>query len=328
MKNKKVAMIGAGYVGAAAAFSIMLDGIADEIVLVDIDTEKAAGEANDIAHGIEGIANTAVYAGDYSDCCGSSIIIITAGRGRKPGESRMDLAVENMKIIRSVTDSLGRYYNGCPVLMISNPVDILTAGAEHWLGQPGGVVFGSGCILDSSRFRRCIARTVFSGDKAAQAGCAESIDAFVIGEHGDAQIPLWSAVTICGKPAEEYCAEHGIIWNDNVRQAINTETKNMGSSIIKAKGRTDFGIAVCASRIARAVLSDEWYIASVSSTMGTGTEKIRASLSLPSMIGSKGLISRAFVSPDAQEMERFEKSSAAMTDMLKKLYGELEKKIL
>ena len=84
MKNKKVAMIGAGYVGAAAAFSIMLDGIADEIVLVDIDTEKAAGEANDIAHGIKGIANTAVYAGDYSDCCGSSIIIITAGRGRKP----------------------------------------------------------------------------------------------------------------------------------------------------------------------------------------------------------------------------------------------------
>ncbi len=319
MKNKKVAIVGAGFVGASIAFSMMLDNTADEIVLIDIDSNKARGEADDIAHGVEGIANTAVYAGDYSECRDSSLIIITAGRGRQPGESRLDLAAENMKIIHSVTDSLGRYYNGCPVLMISNPVDILTASAEHWLGQPGGVVFGSGCILDSSRFRRCIARAAFPGDHKSQSDCSRNINAFVIGEHGDAQIPLWSSVTISGKSPAEYCAEHDIIWNDDVRQSIYTETKNMGASIIKAKGRTNYGIAVCASRIARAVLNDEHFSASVSSTLCSVTDNIRPSLSLPSVIGGKGIISKAPVSLNTAEKERFEKSAAELTDMLKKL---------
>ena len=319
MKNKKAAIIGAGFVGASAAYSLMLDGTADEIVLIDIDHKKACGEADDIAHGVEGTANAAIYAGAYSDCRDSDIIIITAGRGRLPGESRIDLAAENIKIIRSVTDYVEPYYSGCPILMISNPVDILTASAERLLGTPEGRVFGSGCMLDSSRFRRCIARTVFPSDKARQAGCAESIGAFVIGEHGDAQIPLWSGVSVCGKTAEEYCAEHDIVWNDDVRQAIYRETRNMGSSIIKAKGRTNYGIAVCASRIARAVLDDERFTASVSSTMGLGGDNIRASLSLPYVIGGKGLISGAPLSLSPAEKECFEKSAAGMTEMIKDL---------
>lgn len=319
MENKKVAIIGAGFVGASIAFSMMLDDSADEIALIDIDRQKADGEADDISHGVEGIANTAVYAGDYSDCRGSSLIIITAGRGRLPGESRLDLAAENMKIIRGVTASMERFYNGCPVLMISNPVDILTAGAEHWLGQPEGVIFGSGCSLDSSRFVRCIARNVFPGDKAGQSDCAERIKAFVIGEHGDAQIPLWSGVTVCGKSPAEYCAEHQIIWDDDVRQAIYNETRNMGASIIRAKGRTNYGIAVCAARIARAVLRDEHYIASVSSTMGLCGDKIRPSLSLPSVIGGNGIISRSSVELDSNEAELFEKSAASMTELLGRL---------
>lgn len=319
MENKKAAIIGAGFVGASIAFSMMLDNTADEIVLIDIDSKKSGGEADDIAHGVEGIANSAVYAGDYSDCHGCSIIIITAGRGRLPGESRLDLAAENMKIINSVTSSLGQYYNGCPVLMISNPVDILTSSAEKWLGQPEGTVFGSGCILDSSRFRRCIARTVFPGDKASQAGCNDSIRGFVIGEHGDAQIPLWSSVEVWGKSPLEYCAEHDIMWNDDVRQKIYTETKNMGASIIKAKGRTNYGIAVCASRIARAVLNDEPFSASVSSTMGLENGNIRPSLSLPSVIGGRGVIERVSVSLSSEEKELFEKSAVSMKEMLCKL---------
>ena len=319
MNNKKAAIIGAGFVGASIAFSMMLDNTADEIVLIDIDSKKSGGEADDIAHGVEGIANSAVYAGDYSDCRGCSIIIITAGRGRLPGESRLDLAAENMKIINSVTSSLGQYYNGCPVLMISNPVDILTSSAEKWLGQPEGTVFGSGCILDSSRFRRCIARTVFPGDKVSQAGCNDSIRGFVIGEHGDAQIPLWSSVEVWGKSPLEYCAEHDIMWNDDVRQKIYTETKNMGASIIKAKGRTNYGIAVCASRIARAVLKDEPFSASVSSTMGLENGNIRPSLSLPSVIGGRGVIERVSVSLSSEEKELFEKSADSMKEMLYKL---------
>lgn len=319
MKNRKAAIVGAGFVGASIAYTLMLGNTADEIVLIDIDRKKAQGEADDIAHGVDGIANSSVYAGDYSDCRNSSIIIITAGRGRLPGESRLDLAAENIKIIRSVIASIGQYYNGCPVLMISNPVDILTASAEHLLCQPEGRIFGSGCMLDSSRFRRIIARTVFPGDNLSQTDCAKSINAFVIGEHGDAQIPLWSGVSVCGKSPEKYCEEHDIVWNNDIKQSIYTETKNMGASIIKAKGKTHYGIAVCAARIARAVLEDEQFIASVSSTMGLGTDNIRASLSLPSVIGGQGVLSRVSIDTSPAEKELFEKSTVSMTDMLKKL---------
>ena len=316
MNKKKAAIIGAGFVGASIAFTIMLDNSFDEIVLIDIDEKKAYGEAADISHGVEGIANTAIYAGNFIDCRDCNIIIITAGRGRLPGESRIDLAEENIRIIRNVTDSLGRYYNGCPVLMISNPVDILTASAEHFLGQREGIVFGSGCMLDTSRFKRCIARTVFPNDSINQSECAERINAFVIGEHGDEQIPLWSKVTISGKPADEYCSEHNIPWSKDIRQSISEETKYMGASIIKAKGRTNYGIAVCAARIARAVINDEKYIASVSSTMGIGNSGISASLSLPSVIGNNGISSRISVEMSPSETEIFEKSADGMREIL------------
>ena len=319
MKNKKVSIIGAGFVGASVAYSLMLDNSADETVLIDVDEKKARGEADDIAHGVEGMANTALYAGDYSDIRDSSIIVVTAGRGRLPGESRTDLAAENMKIIRDVAASLSPYYNGCPILMISNPVDILTAGAERLLEAPEGTIFGTGCMLDSSRFKRCISRTVFPEDKAAQSECAERIEGFVIGEHGDSQIPLWSGVTVDGSAADVYCADHGIVWDEAVRQRISDETKKMGAAIIKAKGRTNYGIAVCACRIIRAVLKDECFTASVSSTMGLDAGNIRPSLSLPSVIGRKGVVSRAAVSLDDFEKAAFEKSAAGMRDMLRKL---------
>ncbi len=317
MNKGKAAIVGAGFVGASIAFSLMLDNALDEIVLIDIDKKKAYGEAADIAHGVEDTANADIYAGDFSDCRDCNIIIITAGRGRLPGESRIDLAEENIRIIRSVTDSLGRYYNGCPVLMISNPVDILTASAEHLLGQKEGIVFGSGCMLDSSRFKRCIARAAFPEDHKSQSECGRNINAFVIGEHGDAQIPLWNGVSICGKSADEYFAEHKILWNEVIRQSISNETKNMGASIIKAKGRTNYGIALCAARIARAVVSDEKFIASVSSTMGLGNEDIKASLSLPSVIGREGISSRISVDMSPCEKEIFEKSAEGMKGILR-----------
>ena len=317
MNKKKAAIIGAGFVGASIAFTIMLDNSFDEIVLIDIDKKKAYGEAADIAHGVEDISNADIYSGDFSDCRDCEIIIITAGRGRLPGESRVDLAEENIRIIRNVIDSLGRYYNGCPVLMISNPVDILTASAEYLLGQKEGTVFGSGCMLDTSRFKRCIARAAFPQDHKSQSECSRKINAFVIGEHGDAQIPLWSGVTISGKPAEEYCKEHNISWNEEIKQSICNETKNMGASIIKAKGRTNYGIAVCAARMARAVVNDEQFVASVSSTMGIGNAGISTSLSLPSVIGKKGVSSRISVEMSPSETEIFEKSAAGMSEILR-----------
>lgn len=317
--KKKVSVIGAGFVGGSIAYSLMLDQCAEEIVLIDIDRAKAKGEADDIAHGIAGIGNAAVYDGDYSDCADSDLLIVTAGRGRKPGESRRDLITENWRITQQVLKAVAPYDNGCPVLMIANPVDILTAGVSHYLSQPAGRVFGSGCMLDASRFVRCIARQVYPNDRHRQAACTQSIQAHVIGEHGDAQIPLWSSVRIEGQPPEVYCAAHGIVWNESIKQAIADETRTMGASIIRSKGRTHFGIAACACRIARAVLTDEPITVSVSRPLTDSEEGVAPALSLPSVIGRKGIVDTPAVSWNSEEAQAFADSAAAMRELLRTL---------
>ena len=152
--NRKVAIIGAGFVGSSIAYALALRDIAREIVLIDKAREKAIGEAWDIRHGLPIMGTADLYAGDYSDCRDCDLIIITAGRNRRQGESRMDLACENVEIMRSVINSIKEYYTRGVLLIISNPVDILTHKASEWMNLPNGMVFGSGCILDTSRFVR------------------------------------------------------------------------------------------------------------------------------------------------------------------------------
>ena len=228
--NRKVAIIGAGYVGSSIAYSLALRDVAREIVLIDINQEKTDGEAKDIRHGLPGMGTADLYAGDYPDCADCDLIIITAGRGRKPGETRLNLTNENVKIMKSVVESILKYYTRGVILIISNPVDILTYKATEWLKLPDGMVFGSGCILDSSRFVRTLADYV-----GLSTGV---INGYIVGEHGDNQVPVWSHVTVGGIPITEYCADIGLAWNDQIRSDIAQKTKVMGAEIISAKGKT------------------------------------------------------------------------------------------
>ena len=148
--NRKVAIIGSGYVGASIAYALAIKDIAREIVLIDMNNEKAKGEAADIRHGIPSMGVVDLYAGDYSDCANSELIIITAGRGRKPGESRLDLANENTRIVKEVIKSIQKYYTHGVIMVVSNPVDIITYKISEWLQLYNGTVFGTGCILDTS----------------------------------------------------------------------------------------------------------------------------------------------------------------------------------
>jgi hypothetical protein len=152
--NRKVAIVGTGYVGSSIAYALALRDIAREIVLIDVNKEKAEGEAQDIRHGISSMGTSDLYAGDYSDCRDCDLIVITAGRNRRPGETRLDMAEENVRIMKSVIDSLKEYYTKGVILLISNPVDILTQKVSEWMELPNGMVFGSGCILDTSEFIR------------------------------------------------------------------------------------------------------------------------------------------------------------------------------
>lgn len=282
--NRKVAIIGAGYVGSSIAYALALRDIAREIVLIDINKEKTDGEAKDIRHGLPSMGTADLYAGNYPDCADCDLIIITAGRNRKPGESRLDLTNDNVRIMKSVVDSIKEYYTRGIILIISNPVDILTYKATEWMNLPDGMVFGSGCILDSSRFVRTISDYV-----GVSTGV---INGYVVGEHGDGQVPVWSHVTVGGIPIAEYCENVGLEWNDRIKAEIATKTKVMGAEIISAKGRTHYGIATCVCQIADSILNMRPTIVSVSSVL-QGEHGCRgASLSVPSVIGPSGVQQR------------------------------------
>ena len=282
--NRKVAIIGAGYVGSSIAYSLALRDVAREIVMIDINQEKTDGEAKDIRHGLPGIGTADPYAGDYSDCADCDLIIITAGRGRKPGESRLDLTNENAKIMRSVINSIQKHYTRGVLLIISNPVDVLTYKAAEWMNLPNGMVFGSGCILDSSRFVRTVADYV-----GLSTGV---INGYVVGEHGDSQVPVWSHVTVGGIPISEYCTDTGLVWNEQIRTDIAQNTKVMGAEIISAKGCTHYGIATCVCQLADAIINMRPTIASVSSVLMGEHGCREVALSVPSVVGPAGVQQR------------------------------------
>ena len=282
--NRKVAIIGAGYVGSSIAYALALRDVAREIVLIDINHEKTDGEAKDIRHGLPTMGTADLYAGDYSDTADCDLIIITAGRGRKPGESRLDLTNENVKIMRSVVDEIQKYYTRGVILIISNPVDILTFKVSEWMDLPNGMVFGSGCILDSSRFVRTIADYVELSTGV--------VNGYVVGEHGDGQVPVWSHVTVGGNPIDEFCNDMKIAWNDEIKRQIADQTKVMGSEIIKEKNRTHYGIATCVCQLADAIINMRPTICSVSSVL-MGEHGCRGvALSVPSVVGPSGVQQR------------------------------------
>lgn len=279
--NRKVAIIGAGFVGSSIAYALTLRNIARDIILIDIDEKKAAGEALDIQHGISYMGKSVVRAGNYSDCKDCDLIVITAGRGRRPGETRLQLMQDNCRIMRNVVDQIQKYYTRGVILVVSNPVDVLTYLCDKWMGLENGMVIGTGCALDSSRLVRCVADYVKLS--------TEVIKGTVAGEHGDSQLPIWSRLTIAGIPMAEYCENVGLPWGDEQKDAIAARVKTMGGEIISAKGKTHYGIATCVCSLADAVMNQRVTISSVSTVLKGEYGVTDVALSMPSIIGVNGV---------------------------------------
>lgn len=309
--KRKVAIIGAGFVGSSIAYALTLRNLTREIILIDIDYKKAQGEALDIQHGISFMGNSAVYAGDYSDCADCDLIIITAGRNRRLGETRLNLIVDNSEIMKSVVKNIEKYYTGGVLLVISNPVDILTALCNKWTRLPNGMVFGTGCVLDTSRMIRLVADYLHLS--------TEVVSGFIVGEHGDSQIPIWSKFTIGGNHIDEYCETVGIDWNEEIKEKLSMDVKKMGATIIENKGRTHYGIATCVCSIADAVLNQRPTIASVSSVLEGEYGIHDVAMSVPSIIGVNGVERRLEEKWSKEEYLAFkncaEKLSKALIDL-------------
>lgn len=278
---KKISVIGCGFVGASIAYALMMKELPNEIVLIDKEKTITDAEMLDIRHGIPYMGMCDIKSGTYEDIKDSDLIIITAGRNRKPGESRLDLAQDNARIGYAIAQEIKKYYNSGVVLVVANPVDILAAKYTEWLGLPKGKVFGTGCILDSSRFTNVLADYLDINP--------EVINAQIIGEHGNSQIAMWSKVTVAGMQVDEYAKSLGLRFDDAFKKEIEQKVKDMGSVIIKGKGKTHYGIATCVCYIADAILNKRATIASVSSVLDGEYGIKNVAMSVPSIITSEGI---------------------------------------
>lgn len=256
-QEKKIVVIGAGNVGEAIAYTLMVREQAEEIVLVDVNEERARGAAMDIFHGTGFHRQAEVRQGGYEECADAVLIIITAGVARRPWQTRLDLARTNVAIIHSITEQIMRYAKDPLLLVVSNPVDILTKEVQEVSGLRPERVIGSGTALDTARFRTLIGEQLGTG--------AEEVQAFVLGEHGDSQVAVWSSAAIKGQPLAEYEKEHHKELN---LEEIARQVRNGGAQIIEKKGATFYGVAMAVSRIVEAICKDEHEVLPVAHVLG------------------------------------------------------------
>ena len=273
----KVGVIGAGFVGATAAYAMMLNGTCSEIVLIDRDEPRAKAEAADIAHGAPLAKGVRAYAGDYKDLTGASLVVIAAGSNQKPGESRLNLLARNAAILASIVPQIVEVAPDAVVLLVSNPVDIMTSIARALHPTPS-LVMGSGTILDSARFRQLI------GERAGVN--ARYVHSYVMGEHGDSSVMCWSSALIAGMPVATFMRERKIPWDDKIMDAIAYDVRNAALAIIAGKHATYYGIGIAVNSLADAIINDRHAVYTASG--GCAFDDV--CLSLPRLIGRKGIL--------------------------------------
>ena len=273
----KVGIIGAGFVGATAAYAMMLNGTCSEIVLIDRDEPRAKAEAADIAHGAPLAKGVRAYAGDYKDLTGASLVVIAAGSNQKPGESRLNLLARNAAILASIVPQVVKAAPDAVVLLVSNPVDIMTSIARALHPNPS-LVMGSGTILDSARFRQLI------GERAGVN--ARYVHSYVMGEHGDSSVMCWSGALIAGMPVATFMSERQIPWDDKIKEAIAYDVRNAALAIIAGKHATYYGIGIAVNSLADAIINDRHAVFTVSGDSPFD----EVCLSLPRLVGRKGIL--------------------------------------
>jgi L-lactate dehydrogenase len=307
--TRKAVIIGCGFVGAASAFSLMESGLFSEIVLIDSNKERAEGEALDISHGVPFGKPVNIYAGNYDDIEKASVIIITAGANQKEGETRLDLVKKNISIFNSIIPEIKkRKFNGV-LLVVANPVDILTTVAIKLSGLPQNKVIGSGTVLDSARLKYELGKHLNVDPR--------SVHAFIIGEHGDSEIPAWSVVNVSGVHLNKFCEMRGYKDHEAAMKRIADEVKNSAYEIIAKKKATYYGIAMSVKRICEAIVRDEKSVLPISSMMNGmyGIENV--ALSMPAIVGKDGFETHIPIQLSEDEVSNLQKSAETLKDVLK-----------
>jgi L-lactate dehydrogenase len=307
----KVVVVGAGQVGATICFGLMMSGLASTIVLIDQNSDLAEGHAMDLNHGLSFVSPTRIYAGSYSDCKGADIVIITAGAAQKSGETRLDLVRKNTEIFKDIIPKITAHQPKT-LLIVSNPVDILTYVTLKVSHFSMNRVVGSGTALDTARFRFLLSRHCRVDTR--------NVHAYIIGEHGDSEVPVWSQANIAGLPLKKYCPVCEKNCSPGEMDEIFDQVKNAAYEIISRKGHTNFAISLAVQRIAGSILRDENSVLTVSSLINNYCGISDVCLSIPTIVNINGISKHIDINLD--EAERYKLQISA--DTLKKIIRELD----
>ena len=277
---RKAAIIGCGFVGASSAFALMQSGLFSELVLIDAQQARAEGEALDISHGLPFARPMDIHAGSYAEIADAAVIIVTAGAAQKPGETRLDLVKKNVAIFRSIMEQIRPLDCQGVLLVVANPVDILTHTAICLSGMPENRVMGSGTVLDTARLKYLLGEHLQVDSR--------SVHAFIIGEHGDSEIAVWSSANVSGVPLHDFCEMRGHFRHEEAMHRIAESVKNSAYEIIARKQATYYGVAMAVKRICEAVIRDEKSVLPVSGMLHGQFGIEGVTLSMPAIVGKNG----------------------------------------
>ncbi|MGE0158705.1 MAG: L-lactate dehydrogenase [Gemmatimonadales bacterium] len=313
--HAKIAVVGVGYVGATTAYTLLLRGLASELVLVDVESARAEGEALDLSHAAPLVHPVRIRTGGLEDCAGARFTIIAAGVAQAPGESRLDLLQRNTSVLRDLVPRIARANPSGILVVATNPVDVLSFVALQLSGLPASRVIGSGTIVDTARFRHRLAQHYEVDPR--------SVHALIIGEHGDSAVPVWSLANIAGMRLEQFCVANGFEYDPQAMEGIFLDARNAAYDIITRKGATAYAVAAGIARIVEAVLRDERSVLAVSTLVPAGHGLPRVYLSLPCVIGGDGVERVLRLELSTEEMDGLRHSAAVLESSIAALGLEL-----
>ena len=307
----KVGIVGSGFVGATAGYALVMEGVGREVVFVDQKRERAEAEADDIRHAVPFAHALEISAGGYEDLAGCHVVLLCAGVGQKPGETRLQLLRRNAEVFQEVVPAVLKHAPEAVLVVATNPVDLmthLTAQYAAGCGVPAGRVFGSGTTLDTARFR-----SLLGSHCRIDPG---HIHAYVIGEHGDSEVLTWSLVTVSGMPLESFTRLRGIDLSDGVRQEIDRQVRRAAYTIISGKGATYYGIGSALARIVKVILHDRRAVMTVCVPT---PEVAGVTLSLPRLVGGAGVLETFPLPLSEEENSQLRKSAQVIRQAVDEL---------
>ena len=310
----KTGIVGSGFVGATAAYALVMRGVGRRVVLVDMNRARAEAEADDILHAVPFAHPLEVSAGDYADLAGCRVVIVSAGVGQKPGETRLQLLERNAQVFKQVIPRILENAPNAILLIATNPVDIMTHLAARYAGEvgvPSSRVIGSGTTLDTARFRSLIGRQLNVD--------SQHIHAYVLGEHGDSEVLTWSLVSVGGIPLPEFCTGREISICEDDYSSIDEQVRRAAYHIIEGKGATYYGIGSAIARITEVILQDERSILTVCTPMPDVTGIKDVTVSLPNLVGGEGIIQTFYPKLSEEETAALRNSAQVVRGVIDQL---------